>query len=349
MSAIDSANKLIDDFFMKTVTLDAPTSPFNIRTTAGKVIAYLAKVAKMLLVWLMQPKNWLKKRTWIGAFILLRAAYVTMNEYGKNPFKKSLNKDHVFLTGAGSGLGRLMAVRLGKLGCKLSLSDINMAGLEETRALCKKEGVPEERIAIFVCDVSKKESILKGAQSARAAHGLVTLLINNAGIVSGKSTLELTDAMIEKTMQVNTIAHLHTIREFLPDMIQAKRGHIVTIASMAGLAGVPGLSDYCGSKYGAIGIDEAVRTELIQKGLSKFIKTSCICPYLVSTGLFDGAKKSFPFSILSPVETVDRIIAAIQQEEPLVVIPWRGNMVFLAKMLPVGFQDNFSRVIGLHN
>lgn len=92
----------------------------------------------MLLFWLMQPKNWLKTRTWIGAFILLRAAYVTMNEYGKNPFKKALGKDHVFLTGAGSGLGRLMAIRLGKLGCKLSLSDVNMAGLEETKSICKQ-------------------------------------------------------------------------------------------------------------------------------------------------------------------------------------------------------------------
>ena len=52
-----------------------------------------------------------------------------MNEFGRNPFKKSLKSDHVFLTGAGSGIGRLMAIRLGKMGCKLSLSDVNMAGL----------------------------------------------------------------------------------------------------------------------------------------------------------------------------------------------------------------------------
>lgn len=55
---------------------------------------------------------------------------------------------------------------------------------------------------------------------------------------------------------------MHTIREFLPGMIAVKRGHIVTIASMAGLASVPGLSDYCASKYGAVAIDEAVRLEL---------------------------------------------------------------------------------------
>ena len=110
---------------------------------------------------------------------------------------------------------------------------------------------------------------------------------------------------------MNTISHLYTIREFLPGMISNKRGHIVTIASMAGLAGVPGLSDYCASKYGAVAIDESVRLELQQKGLDKFIKTTCICPYLISTGMFEGAKKTFPFYILSPIEVADRIIASI--------------------------------------
>lgn len=79
-----------------------------------------------------------------------------MNEYGMNPFKKSLKGDHVFLTGAGSGIGRLLAVRLGKLGCSLSLSDVNMAGLLETKSLCEKNGVPSNRICIFICDVSRR-------------------------------------------------------------------------------------------------------------------------------------------------------------------------------------------------
>jgi all-trans-retinol dehydrogenase (NAD+) len=110
--------------------------------------------------------------------------------------------------------------------------------------------------------VSKRESVREAAAFARQAHGAVTILVNNAGIVSGKTTLELSDEMIDKTMQVNTISHLTTIREFLPDMISGRKGHIVTIASMAGLAATPGLGDYSASKYGAVAIDEAVRLEL---------------------------------------------------------------------------------------
>ena len=104
-----------------------------------KVIAkHLGKV----IDWIINPENWKKKKTWVFALIFLKAAAVFLNEYGLNPLKKSLVGDHVFLTGAGSGIGRLMAIKLGKLGCKLSLSDINMAGLEETKALCAKEGIP---------------------------------------------------------------------------------------------------------------------------------------------------------------------------------------------------------------
>lgn len=175
-----------------------------------------------------------------------------------------------------------------------------------------KNGVSPDKICIFFCDVSRRESVHEAAALARTANGVVTLLINNAGIVSGKSTLELSDQMIDKTMQVNTISHLTTIREFLPDMIASKKGHIVSIASMAGLAAPPGLSDYSASKFGAIAIDEALRLELQHKKLDKFIKTTCICPYFINTGMFDGVKNVFPLYLLSPEEVVDRIIAAIQ-------------------------------------
>ena len=75
------------------------------------------------------------------------------------PFKKNLSKDHVFLTGAGGGLGRLMAVRLGKLGCKLSLSDVNMDGLKETKNVCVKAGINASNVTVLLCDVSKSDSI----------------------------------------------------------------------------------------------------------------------------------------------------------------------------------------------
>jgi all-trans-retinol dehydrogenase (NAD+) len=129
--------------------------------------------------------------------------------------------------------------------------------------------------------------------------------------VSGKTTLELSDSMIQRTMDVNTVSHLYTIKEFLPEMIAKKKGHIVSIASMAGLVSLPGLSDYCASKFGAVAIDEALRMELKKNGHYGYIKTTCICPYFIDTGMFNGAKTAFPMYLLSPEEVVTRIIYAI--------------------------------------
>ena len=136
--------------------------------------------------------------------------------------------------------------------------------------------------------MSKSSSIKENAEKCREAFGYISILINNAGIVSGKTTMELSEPMIERTIAVNTTSHLYTIREFMPDMIKNKRGHIVTIASMAGLAGIPGLSDYCASKFGAFAIDESIRLELKKSGDYKNVKTTCICPYYINTGMFDG-------------------------------------------------------------
>ena len=141
--------------------------PQSLKTKARNVLLLLIRAFQKVVDWVINPENWKKKKTWIFALIFLKAAYTFLNEYGLNPLKKSLNGDHVFLTGAGSGIGRLMAIRFGKLGCKLSLSDINMAGLEETKSLCEKEGIPHENISIFICDVSKKDSITSAANLAR--------------------------------------------------------------------------------------------------------------------------------------------------------------------------------------
>lgn len=72
-----------------------------------------------------------------------------------------------------------------------------------------------------------------------------------------------------------------------------KKGHIVTVASMAGIVGVAGLADYCASKFGAVGFDESLRMEL--NGLKSNVKTTCICPFFIDTGMFEGVKSKYHF------------------------------------------------------
>ena len=101
---------------------------------------------------------------------------------------------------------------------------------------------------------------------------------------------------IVRTFNVNVLAHFWTIKTFLPDMINAKKGHIVTIASLAGHAGTNKLVDYCASKSANIGMDEALKVELSVQGLSNMIKTTVVCPYYISTGMFEGVQSKVKFS-----------------------------------------------------
>lgn len=82
---------------------------------------------------------------------------------------------------------------------------------------------------------------------------------------------------------------LQTIKAFLPDMISKNHGHVITIASAAGLFGVTGLVDYCASKFGAVGINEALTMELDTLGCTG-VNTTVVCPFFIDTGMFDGVK-----------------------------------------------------------
>lgn len=115
----------------------------------------------------------------------------------------------------------------------------------------------------------------------------VTLLFNNAGVVSGRALLDTPDHLIERSFSVNTLSHFWTVKAFLPTMLEKDHGHIISIASMAGYVGIPKLIDYCSSKFAAVGFDEALRLELEMLGADG-VHTTVICPYFIqATGMFE--------------------------------------------------------------
>lgn len=120
------------------------------------------------------------------------------------PPRKDINGEIVFLTGAGSGLGRLMAVKFAKLGATVVCADINQAANDETVKEIQDLGF---KACGYKCDCSSREDIYRVADLVKKEVGDVTMLINNAGIVSGKKFLDTEDWMIQKTMEVNTMAH----------------------------------------------------------------------------------------------------------------------------------------------
>ncbi|KFO91091.1 Epidermal retinol dehydrogenase 2, partial [Buceros rhinoceros silvestris] len=196
--------------------------------------------------------------------------------------KKNVSGEIVLITGAGSGIGRLLSLKFASLGATVVLWDINQEGLKETSRLARESGA--ERVHCYLCDCSKRQDIYRAADQVKKEVGDVTILVNNAGIVTGKRFIYSPDPLVEKTMEVNITAHFWTYKAFLPAMIASNHGHLVSIASSAGLIGVNSLSDYCASKFAAVGFAESVDFEMRALGKTG-IKTTIVCPYIINTGM----------------------------------------------------------------
>lgn len=249
--------------------------------------------------------------------------------------KKNVSGEIVLITGAGSGIGRLLAVKFASLGATVVLWDINQEGLNCTVGLVKQKGAG--RVHSYVCDCSKRQDIYRVADQVKKEVGDVSILINNAGIVVGKRFLDSPDSLVDKTMEVNTMAHFWTYKAFLPAMIAANHGHLVSIASCAGLCGTSQASDYCASKFAAIGFAESIDIEM--RSLRKTgVKTTIVCPYVINTGMFDGVKSKWPRLIanLDPEYVAERIVSAVRQNQEVVLMPRIAYLApFFKSFLPV--------------
>lgn len=250
----------------------------------------------------------------------------------------------ILITGGGCGIGRLMALKMAALGGRIVLWDINQENMANTAAELERAG---REVYSYVCDVSDRAMVYATAEKVMAEAGGVDILINNAGVVSGKPFLECSDEQIERTLAVNTLALFWTTKAFLPGMIENNRGHLVTISSAAGISGTPGLADYCASKFAAFGFDEAMRGEFHKRGLN--IKTTVVCPFYIDTGMFQGVKTRFPLllPILKEGEAAERIVRAIRRNRPRLYMPPIVYTVAGLRLLPVKVMDLISRVLGV--
>ena len=252
-----------------------------------------------------------------------------------------LRDAHVVITGAASGLGRRMALGVAKRGGALSLWDVNGPGLDAVIAEVESLGARAQPV---VCDVSDRRAVYL------AAAGIVDpvdVLINNAGVVNGQSLLEIPDEQIERSLQINTHSLFWMIKAFLPAMIERNRGHIVTIASAAGLIGVPRLTDYCASKFAAVGLDESLRAELRKRAPG--VRTTVVCPYYIDTGMFEGVKTRFSFllPILKEEKVADKILKAVERDRPRLQMPALVHSIPLLRLLPVPLFDVIAKIMGI--
>ncbi len=173
---------------------------------------------------------------------------------------KNLKDKVAVVTGAGSGIGRALAMELHREGARLALADIDRDGLDQTYQLLRStEAQPVANL--YELDVADRAGVSAFAEAVRNDFGAVDLLINNAGVSSSGLVRELTYETLEWTININLWGVIYVTKAFLPLLDARPEAGIVNISSVYGLLGIPGQAAYCASKFAVRGFTEALRQE----------------------------------------------------------------------------------------
>jgi short-subunit dehydrogenase len=186
------------------------------------------------------------------------------------------------VTGAASGIGRAVAVNLARRGAALALSDVNDAGLEETRTLIGQ--VPSNRIRIDRLDVADADAIVRYAARVKESLGDADYVFNIAGLTRVGRFEETPLSSVEKIMDVNFWGVVRMTKAFLPQLL-ATKGGVVNISSLFGFIGYPGQAHYCASKFAVRGFSETIASELAEKG----VRVTSVHPGGVDTAIARSA------------------------------------------------------------
>lgn len=246
------------------------------------------------------------------------------------------NHKTALITGAASGIGKLMGKQLLQKGLEtLVIWDINEQLLNATTEELTQQGF---KVVPYLVDIMDTNAVIAAATKVKNELGKIDILINNAGIIVGKSFAEHTHTDIQRTMSINCSALMHITKEFLPDMMASKSGHIVNIASAAGMASNPKMSVYVASKWGVIGWSDSLRLEMQQGGHGVIITT--VTPYYINTGMFDGVKSNALLPILAPALAAEQIIKGIEKNKRFVRMPAIVYCLpFIKGILPASWFD----------
>ena len=201
---------------------------------------------------------------------------------------KTLENQVVVITGAGSGIGRELALNAARHGSLLAISDWNEAGLAETVDLCKSAGARELRSDVV--DVADRAAMAEWAAAVADQFGRVNVVVNNAGVTVTGDFEEMTYEDFDWIVGVNLHGVVNGTKEFLPHLIASGDGHLINISSLFGLISMPGQSAYNATKYAVRGFTEALREEMLVSGHP--VGVTCVHPGGIKTGISRNGRKT---------------------------------------------------------
>ncbi|MDZ7910708.1 SDR family NAD(P)-dependent oxidoreductase [Rhodococcus sp. (in: high G+C Gram-positive bacteria)] len=241
---------------------------------------------------------------------------------------KNFENKVAVVSGAGSGIGRALALNLANRGAQLALSDIDGEGLGETVVLCEKIGA---RTVPYQLDVSDRSAVYSHADAVIGEFGRVNFVANNAGVALGADVVDMTWDDFEWVMNIDFWGVANGTKAFLPALIDSGEGHLVNVSSVFGLMGIPGQSAYNSAKFAVRGFTEALRQEM--KVARHPVGVTCVHPGGIKTNIVanargmddlgtpDEASRRFQqIALTTPTRAAKVILAGVERNRPRVLI-----------------------------
>ena len=243
-------------------------------------------------------------------------------------------QNRIMITGAGSGLGRELALRWAREGCQLALADVNEAGLAETLKLVREAGGDG---FIQRCDVRDYSQLTALAQACEERLGGIDVVINNAGVASGGFFNELSLEDWDWQIAINLMGVVKGCKAFLP-LLQKSHGKIINIASMAALMQGPAMSNYNVAKAGVVALSESLLIELRDQQVGVHV----VCPSFFQTNLLDSFRGPTPAmkqqvgkllesSPISAADIADYVYAEVAKGSFMILPHEQGRMAWALK------------------
>ena len=262
---------------------------------------------------------------------------------------KTLDDKVVVITGAGSGIGRALALDLARRGSLLALSDIDESGVAETVRQVRAAG--GDRVRSDRLDVADRDAFARYALDVVEEFGRVNVIINNAGVALAGDLTDLEYADMDWIVGVNFWGVVHGTKEFLPHLIASGDGHVVNLSSLFGLISMPGQSLYNATKYAVRGLTEALRTEMLVAGHP--VGVTAVHPGGIKTAIARNARVSAKenkeqtaalfdekLARMTPERAAEIIVHGILKNRARVLVGIDAHAVHqLAKLLGSRYQD----------
>lgn len=241
----------------------------------------------------------------------------------------NLKSRRVLITGAGHGLGLATARAFAKEGAFVIITDREPERVTEAVCELQIQALP---CAGYVMDVTDAADVRYVRDQIHADHGLIHVLVNNAGIVTGGQFL---DVPLEKhmvTYDVNTHGPVIVTHLFLQDLLDSDEGHVVNIASASAFVALPNAATYASSKWAVLGFTDSLREELELTGRGH-VGVSAICPSYINTGMFEGAKAPLLTPILTPENLASKIVRCVYKNRAHLLTPGLVRLIPLGKAI----------------